>query len=178
MNVSTTDRSLAGKIPKLETVWEEHSRTVYTLCLRLVGDPDAAEDVTVEVFSHFSRELPRLTNERRIPVRLRELAIEKSVGWLEKHHRLREGEPDEPSPVTRLSGRAPLPGPVEMDEFVIGLPAHLRVALVLRDVEDLSDSEVAVALQTDVEDVRRRLNRARLELRERIVSSSGSKGDS
>lgn len=49
------------------------------------------------------------------------------------------------------------------------LPDHYRVVLVLRDVEDLSNEEVAAILDEPVSSVKSRLHRARMVLRERLT---------
>jgi RNA polymerase sigma-70 factor (ECF subfamily) len=49
------------------------------------------------------------------------------------------------------------------------LPDHYRAVLVLRDVEDLSNEEVAAVLEESVSTVKSRLHRARMILREQLT---------
>jgi RNA polymerase sigma-70 factor (ECF subfamily) len=49
------------------------------------------------------------------------------------------------------------------------LPEHYRVVLVLRDVEELSNEEVAALLEESVASVKSRLHRARMVLREQLT---------
>jgi RNA polymerase sigma-70 factor (ECF subfamily) len=49
------------------------------------------------------------------------------------------------------------------------LPDHYRAVLVLRDVEDLSNEEVAAVLEESVASVKSRLHRARMVLREQLT---------
>jgi RNA polymerase sigma-70 factor (ECF subfamily) len=49
------------------------------------------------------------------------------------------------------------------------LPAHYRAILVLRDVEDLSNEEVAEVIGESVASVKSRLHRARMALREQLT---------
>lgn len=49
------------------------------------------------------------------------------------------------------------------------LPDHYRVVLVLRDVEELSNEEVAALLDEPVSSVKSRLHRARMVLREQLT---------
>jgi len=51
------------------------------------------------------------------------------------------------------------------------LPEHYRVVLVLRDVEDLSNEEVAALLDESVSSVKSRLHRARMVLREQLTQA-------
>ena len=54
-------------------------------------------------------------------------------------------------------------------QVIATLPAGYRVVLVMRDMEDLSTEEVAAALTLSVPNVKTRLSRARLMLRERLA---------
>src|SRR5262249_23055182 len=56
-----------------------------------------------------------------------------------------------------------------LDRAIDGLPDHYRVVLVLRDVEDLSNEEVATILEEPVSSVKSRLHRARMVLREQLM---------
>jgi len=56
-----------------------------------------------------------------------------------------------------------------LERAIDGLPDHYRVVLVLRDVEDLSNEEVATILEEPVSSVKSRLHRARMALREQLT---------
>lgn len=55
-----------------------------------------------------------------------------------------------------------------MEEGIARLPEDLRTVFVLRDVEELSNSEVAKVLDISVAAVKSRLHRARISLRDRL----------
>ncbi|MEA2173341.1 MAG: polymerase sigma-70 factor, subfamily, partial [Blastocatellia bacterium] len=44
--------SAAGDIAAFESLYKRHFRRVYALCLRMLGNPEEAEDLTQEVFTH------------------------------------------------------------------------------------------------------------------------------
>ena len=56
-----------------------------------------------------------------------------------------------------------------LEQAIDSLPDHYRVVLVLRDVEDLSNEEVAAILAEPVSSVKSRLHRARMVLREQLT---------
>ena len=58
-----------------------------------------------------------------------------------------------------------------LEQAIDSLPDHYRVVLVLRDVEDLSNDEVAALLGEPVPSVKSRLHRARMVLREHLTRS-------
>ncbi|OGL03100.1 MAG: hypothetical protein A3D33_05675 [Candidatus Rokubacteria bacterium RIFCSPHIGHO2_02_FULL_73_26] len=55
------------------------------------------------------------------------------------------------------------------------LPGHYRAVLVLRDVEELSNEQVAQIVGESVASVKSRLHRARMALREQLTRQLGSK---
>jgi len=82
------------------------------------------------------------------------------------------------------------PGPVEqllsrelqheMDEAIEALPPEFRQVFVLRDMEEMSNAEVAEVLDLSVAAVKSRLHRARLKVRNRLAgyfSDSANRND-
>lgn len=63
-----------------------------------------------------------------------------------------------------------------LEEGLALLPDHYRAILVLRDVEELSNEEVAEALGESVASVKSRLHRARMALREVLTRRLGLRG--
>jgi RNA polymerase sigma-70 factor, ECF subfamily len=63
-----------------------------------------------------------------------------------------------------------------VEEGLALLPDHYRAILVLRDVEELSNEEVADALGESVTSVKSRLHRARMALREALTRRLGPGG--
>ena len=63
-----------------------------------------------------------------------------------------------------------------LEEGLALLPDHYRAILVLRDVEELSNEEVAEALGESVASVKSRLHRARMTLREVLTRRLGPGG--
>ena len=63
-----------------------------------------------------------------------------------------------------------------LEEGLALLPDHYRAILVLRDVEELSNEEVAEALGESVSSVKSRLHRARMALREVLTRRLGPGG--
>jgi RNA polymerase sigma-70 factor (ECF subfamily) len=63
-----------------------------------------------------------------------------------------------------------------LEDGLAFLPAHYRAILVLRDVEELSNEEVADALGESVASVKSRLHRARMALREVLTRRLGREG--
>lgn len=58
-------RSQAGDDGAFEDLYRRYFRRLYRYCLRRVGDPHEAEELTQEAFTRAYRALPRLAGERR-----------------------------------------------------------------------------------------------------------------
>jgi RNA polymerase sigma-70 factor (ECF subfamily) len=60
----------------------------------------------------------------------------------------------------------------QLDALLAELPATHRVAVVLRDVEGLTNEEAAALLELDVRNFKSRLHRGRMALRRRLEELS------
>ena len=171
-----------------ECLVSRYGERAYRLAVRIAPDAQAAEDVvqqallaaidTIETFSggssfaawlyrlviNAAHEKPRGHGDGR-----RELTLDDVLPEFDEdgHH---------VAPMTDWSPRADTPS-VErkvraaLTSAIDALPATYRAALVLRDVEGLSDVDVADALGLDVADARRRVHRARLFVRNHVTGA-------
>ena len=62
-----------------------------------------------------------------------------------------------------------------LDRAIDSLPDHYRAVLVLRDVEDLPNAEIAEAIGESVASVKSRVHRARMALREQLTRHLGQR---
>lgn len=168
---SALERARAGDTAAFREVYAEHCARVHGLCLRLLGDPHAAEEATQDAFvrtwqrlgsfegrSAFSTWLHRLTVnvvvDRRRAARRRPLDRRSEVGdeALESMART----------VTH-PGRA-----IDLERAIAGLPPRARMAFVLHDVEGYRHREIAEMTGTAEGTWKAQLHRARRLLREAL----------
>ena len=152
---------------------------LYRLSLRLTGDSAAAEDVVQETFLELMAGAEKIEGRSRLSTWLYRVAYNASIDRLREQKRIvpvpEEGD-DEPAPMPSLL--VDFLSPEEMlkdaetrralDEAIAALPPSLRAAFLLRDVEGLSTAEAAEALSVTETNLKVRLHRARLRLRERL----------
>ena len=161
---------------------EENQSQVYNLALRMLNDPQEAEDVLQETFLNAYKALPGFEGRSSLSTWLYRIASNASL------MRLRKKQPatvsvDEPlildagdSVPRQLVDWSNLPEDellsIEsrqvMDEAVSELPEALRIVFILRDLEGLSTAETGEVLGLSKGAVKTRLHRARLWLRERM----------
>lgn len=166
----------------LGTFFEAWGERLYGLALRMLRDPAAAEDVVQESFLKLMAKAERLEGRARLATWLYRVVYNACID------RLREGKRLVPVPDEADDAAVPMPrvlvdfrlSPEEMlkdaqtrealEEAIAALSPTLRAAFLLRDVEGLSTAEAAEALGITEANLKVRLHRARLALRERLSS--------
>jgi RNA polymerase sigma-70 factor (ECF subfamily) len=171
----------------LGSFFEAWGDRLYRLSLRLTGDPAAAEDVVQDAFLKLMAGADRMEGRSGLATWLYRVAYNASID------RLREVRRSVPVPAEGDDEPAPMPAllvdflsPEEMlgdaearralDEAIAALPPTLRAAFLLRDVEGLSTAEAAEALDLTETNLKVRLHRARLLLRERLSAFVAGRG--
>ena len=173
----------AGEPDAFTEMVERYSGTVYNLALRLMrNDSMEAEDVLQETFISAFRALDRFEGRSLLSTWLYRIAYNAALMRLRKRE-LPTVSIDEPLTneegdliPRQLADWGAVPDQVllnselrrTLDTAVAALPATLRSVFVLRDIEGLSTAETAAILDLTETNVKVRLHRARLALRERL----------
>jgi RNA polymerase sigma-70 factor (ECF subfamily) len=168
-----------GDLAAFETLIRRHQRRVFGLLLRMLGNVQEAEDVAQETFLNLHRHGHRFRSQSRFSTFLYRVAVNaalnrrRSLGRrrarreaLERRQEAGEDLPQGPRGPDDAAAGGQIQAQVQR---AIGtLPAHLRVPLVLFDIEGLAYAEVAAVLQVAEGTVKSRIHRARHALRERL----------
>jgi RNA polymerase sigma-70 factor (ECF subfamily) len=155
------NRFRLGDLDAFETLFREHQRSVYGWILRIVRDPGAAEDLTVETFFRIHRAHERFEPAHRFEPWARRIATRAALDWL----RARRPQPADLD-VAELPSTAGLdPGfAAEIRQKTAlafaRLPPGLRIAAVLSVIEEQPHKDVARALGISVGAVKLRVFRA------------------
>lgn len=187
------ERLRVGDTVALELVMERYASRVYRVARGITGSEPDAEEVAQDVFLTLFRKIDSFEGRSRLGTWIYRVAANTALikrrgkraavevpldGYLptfrEDGHR--EGDrsllladwsqtPEE----ELLSGETR----VLLNRAIDDLPDHYRTVLILRDVEELSNEEVAEVLGESVASVKSRLHRARMALRERLTRHLG-----
>jgi RNA polymerase sigma-70 factor (ECF subfamily) len=161
---------------------------LYRLAVRLTGDPAAAEDVVQEAFLKLMRSADRIEGRSGLSTWLYRVAYNASLDRLRERKALQQLPEDEPDgPLALPSLHTPLPRSPEallrdaetreaLEQAIAELPHAQRAAFLLRDVEGLTTAEAAEALGLSEANLKVRLHRARLRMRERLAELSSARG--
>ncbi|MFV9672394.1 MAG: RNA polymerase sigma factor [Acidimicrobiia bacterium] len=158
------------KTPEPGWLFDTFADGVYTLAYRIVRDRHLAEDVVQETFVKAIRSLASYRGDGPIAAWIYRIGYHQAIAVT----RRRREEPLDPIAVADEIDRPT--GTVEdqvlarelavrLDEAIWSLSEPVRAAFVLRDVEGLSTSEVAAALEISGSAVKMRLARAREAMR-------------
>src|SRR5262249_47114527 len=152
------DRWQAGDGSAFEALIRRHERRVFGLLLRMLGDAQEAEDVAQETFLNLHRHGHRFRSQSRFSTFLYRVAVNAA---LNRRRRLWRGRARTEALERRQEAGDDLPasprGPedaaaggeiqVRVQRAILSLPPHLRMPLVLFDIEGLSYSDVAGVLR-------------------------------
>jgi RNA polymerase sigma-70 factor, ECF subfamily len=163
---------------------ETYERRVYNLARKMMRNPQDAEDVLQETFLSVYRHLDTFRGDSSFATWLYRIAMNASLMKLRGHKELPISL-DEP---IDSDGDGALPREIvdwgitpeeallngetraQMDAAVAALPEILRAVFVLREIEGLNVEETANILGISVPNVKTRLHRARMLLRESLTA--------
>jgi RNA polymerase sigma-70 factor (ECF subfamily) len=160
---SVFNRFRQGDLDAFESLFREHQRSVYGWILRIVRDPAAAEDLTVETFWRIHRAHDRFESARPFEPWARRIATRAALDWL----RVRRPESELTDQDVADLPSAPTHDPgiaaeirLKTSQAFARLPPNLRIAAVLSVIEEQPHKEVATALGISVGAVKLRVFRA------------------
>src|SRR5579859_873636 len=142
-------RAQQGEAPAFEQLIVDHSPRVYRLLVRMLGSATDAEDVAQETFMKAWRALPRFRGEAQFSTWLFRIAVNEANRRLAREARRYTVPIDDAAlQIPDLSkGPAARAESDELEAFlelcVSELPPDYRAAVVLRDVEGLTNEEAA-----------------------------------
>ena len=178
---SLIERSQRGDLDAFNALVVAYQGRVYSVCLRMLGSAQPAEDATQETFIAAYRAVSRF---RRGSLRAWLFKIAANACYDEiRRRRSRPQVPlDAPVGDERLAAEPASPDepPEEramrqelarcLEEGLASLPADQRLAVVLRDVQGLAYEEVAEATGASLGTVKSRISRGRAALRDFLLA--------
>jgi RNA polymerase sigma-70 factor, ECF subfamily len=156
------ERFARGDLEAFEQLFRQFHAEVYRWLTRMVRDPAAAEDLTVEVFWNIYRARATFDPSRSFGAWARRIASNAAIDHLRKTSRM-------PAAVPPPSGRADSAAQrdlhVRVERAFVQLSPKLRVVAELGLLDDWPHEEIADALGISGTAVKFRLIRARKQLR-------------
>jgi RNA polymerase sigma-70 factor (ECF subfamily) len=159
------DACRRGDRDAFRALYEAYKDRVYSIALYYFhGDPEAAGDVTQQVFVKLIRDIARFRGDAAFSTWLYRLVVN---GCIDRSRRGRSAKAADPAvldaipaagtPHDELFARSELAGSVQT--AIASLPPKLRAAILLRYFDELSYSDMASALNCSIGTVASRLSR-------------------
>ncbi len=141
-----------------------HSSMVFSVALRLLGDPGLAEEVAQDVFLELHSWLPRLEGADHVRHWLRRVATHRATDAIRRRKVRPEGQSEEWDDKYDVGTQGSRSGEgsmsVAMERLLLSMPAAQRTVLVLRYGEDLTPEEIARTTGNPLATVKSHLQRA------------------
>jgi RNA polymerase sigma-70 factor (ECF subfamily) len=173
-------RALDGDLDAFNGLVDLHQRSVFNLCLRMLGSAHAAEDAAQDAFlsaykgmhtfrgTAFRPWLMRIaanacTDELRRRGRRPALSLDAPVPGTEDHIDVPDRGVGPEVETLRLEQAG------QVQEALMTLPAEQRLAVVMCDIQGFAYEEIAVAMKCSVGTVKSRIARGRDKLRKELA---------
>ena len=164
-------RSAAGDMEAFEDLYRRHFRRVYALCLRMLGNPTEAEDLTQETFTQLYNKIGSFRGDSQFTTWLHRMTVNQVLMHFRRKKSRPEFTTDEgETPVQIVRGTEnpnamPIVDRIMLENSISKLPPGYRSVFVLHDVEGHDHEEIAKMLGISVGTSKSQLHKARLKMR-------------
>ena len=177
----------AGDRAEFAQLVEQYSPMIYRLGLKMLNNPQDAEDILQETFIKAYKHIDKFDGRSSVSTWLYRIATNEALMSLRMKRpdtvsfdmpSIYESEPQEPLQIIDWccmpeEEYLTAEGRMRLDQAAERLPESLWIVFILRDIEGLSTRETAEVLDISEMAVKTRLSRARLRLREDISTYYG-----
>jgi len=172
-----------GDAAAFETLYQLHSRRVYSLCLRMIGDPVEAEDLAQEAFLQLFRKIHTFRGEsafsswlHRLTANIVLMRFRKKVPPIASLDEMLHDDDESNRPKLEIGARdLRLAGVIDrlnLDRVLGQLPEGYKLMFVLHDVHGYEHNEIAEIVGCSVGNSKSQLHKARKRLRELLQKVS------
>ena len=178
-------RVLAGETALYELIMRRYNQRLYRAVRAILRDENETEDVMQDAYVRAYQHLNQFAGRARFSTWLTRIAVHEALSRLRQRARvmqLDEASPEADNNMLYSKSESPeqYASKAELgsllEEAILSLPEQFRAVVMLRDVEEMSTSETAEALELSEENVKTRLHRGHALLRKELLArvSSGA----
>jgi RNA polymerase sigma-70 factor (ECF subfamily) len=178
------ERVKAGDTALYEIIMRRYNQRLYRVARAILHDDDEAEDVMQEAYVRAYQYLDQFEGRAPFSAWLTRIAVNEALARLRLRKRNQQLDDTEDDGELRMNIVEASPNPEQnassaelgqlLEEALLALPEKYRTVVMLRDVEELSTSETAAALDLSEENVKIRLHRGHEMARGWLFSRVGS----
>jgi RNA polymerase sigma-70 factor (ECF subfamily) len=182
-DLEVIERVKSGDTALYEIIMRRYNQRLYRLARVILRDDAEVEDVMQDAYlrayqhldqfcgtAHFSTWLTRIAVHealRRLRLRGRNVQLEDSQHDEERPMSIVETSPD-PEQRASIAELSQI-----LEEAILDLPGQYRIVIVLRDIEGMTTSETAAALDLTEQNVKVRLHRGHAMMRDSLFARVG-----
>ena len=179
---SLIQRCLKGDQAAWDLIVRQYWRKVFNVAYKFVGKHDEAEDLAQDIFLKIFKSLD--TFDRRANFQTWLISVSRNL-CIDHYRSVRKEREtiDRDVDTNELAPAAREPGPIAaleqadrvalLRKALAALPATLRKAVLMRDIQELSYQEIADKLRLPEGTVKSRINRGRTELARQVKKLRG-----
>jgi RNA polymerase sigma-70 factor (ECF subfamily) len=182
------DRVKAGDTALYEIIMRRYNQRLYRVSRAILRDDAEAEDVMQDAYVRAYQHLDQFAGRAPFSAWLTRIAVNEALGRLRSRNRGQQLDDTEDDGELRMDIAETSPDPEQnastaelghlLEEALLALPEKYRTVVMLRDVEELSTSETAEALDLSEENVKIRLHRGHEMARGWLFARVGTKAKS
>lgn len=179
---SLIQRCLKGDQAAWDLIVRQYWRKVFNVAYKFVGKHDEAEDLAQDIFLKIFKSLDTFDSRANFQTWLISVSRNLCIDHYRSVRKERETI-DRDVDTNELAPAAREPGPIAaleqadrvalLRKALAALPATLRTAVLMRDIQELSYQEIADKLRLPEGTVKSRINRGRTELARQVKKLRG-----
>ncbi len=178
-------RVLDGETALFELIMRRYNQRLYRVARAILRDDAEAEDVMQDAYVRAYGHLSQFAGRSQFATWLTRIAVHEALARVQRRNKTdqlgasewSDGEGEMNIPATTLNPEEQLSASElgrALESAILSIPPQYRLVLMMRDVEQLSTTETAAALDLSEENVKVRLHRARAMVRKNLFAQAGS----
>lgn len=180
------ERVRGGETALYEIIMRRYNQRLYRIARAILRDDGEAEDVMQDAYVRAYQYLDQYAGKAQFSIWLTRIAIHEALRRVRLRNRNEQLEDVEQDEEGSMNAIELSPDPEQrastaevrelLEEAILGLPEQYRAVVMLRDVEQMSTSEAAAALELSEENVKVRLHRGHALMRGWLFARVGQSG--
>jgi len=178
-------RILDGETALFELIMRRYNQRLYRVARAILRDDAEAEDVMQDAYVRAYGHLSQFAGRSQFATWLTRIAIHEALARVQRRKKTdqlganewNDGEGEMNIAATALNPEEQLSASElgrALESAILSIPEQYRLVLMMRDVEQLSTTETATALDLTEENVKVRRRRARVMVRKNLFAQAGS----
>lgn len=179
------DRVRAGETALYEIIMRRYNQRLYRVARAILRDDAEAEDVMQDAYVRAYEHLGQFARRAPFSTWLTRIAVHEALARVRKRNREMQIDDAQHEGEFVMNAAEPSADPEQMaskaelghllEEALLALPDQFRAVIMLREVEELSTTETADALEISEENVKIRLHRGRALVRGWLFQRVGAR---